>query len=332
MNSLVNCFLDNTKKINALTVLLLFMGFTACEDVLEEDITNDRIDLVSPLDGDTIVGNNVQFIWNSLEGADMYNVQVYQGGTVVVDSVVDNAPLSLVLNSDDYMWRVKGENFAYETAFTFPQEFSVEASNDLSTQSVQLLSPSDDFYTNSTPIIFNWTAIEFATHYEFTLLKITASGAAIIYESEPLTDTSLSLDATVLTEDAVYEWEVIAVNTANETQTIASSRTFSIDTVAPSVPSLLTPAFEQEFELDESIAFTWNFATDTGAVVSAVTSVFEIATDDAFTNVVFNGQTETTSVTQAFSIAGTYFWRVRGEDLAGNVGGYNLNGKFIVNE
>ena len=332
MNSLVNCFLDNTKKIKILTVLSLFIGFTACDDVLEEDITNDRVDLVSPLDGDTIVGNNVQFLWNSLDGADMYNVQVYREGAIVVDSVVDSAPLSLVLGSNDYMWRVKGENFAYETAFTFPQEFSVEASNDLSTQSVELLNPSDDLFTNSTPIIFNWTPIEFATHYEFTLLKNTTSGAVIIYESEPLTETSLSLDNTVLSEDAVYDWEVVAVNIDNETQTVTSTRTFSLDTVAPSVPSLLTPAFEEEFIIDESISFTWNFATDTGPVVSTVTSVYEIATDDAFTNVVFNGQTEITSFSQAFSIAGTYFWRVRGEDLAGNIGGYNLNGKFIVNE
>ena len=332
MNSLVNCFLDNTKKINGLLLLLLFVGFTACEDVLEEDITNDRIDLVSPLDGETIQGNTVQFLWNYLEGADTYNVQIYRAGAIVIDSVVETIPLSILLSSDEYMWRVKGENFAYETAFTFPQEFSVEASNDLSTQAIVLESPSDNFYTNSTPIIFNWIALEFATHYEFTLVKITTSGESIIYESEPLTSTSLTLDDLVLSEDAQYRWEVLAVNTDNETQTPVSSRTLSIDTVAPSVPSLLTPSFEQEFVIDESIAFTWNFASDTGAVVSPVTSVYEVAKDESFTNIVLNGQTEATSFSQSFSTLGTYYWRVRGEDLAGNIGSYNLNGKFIVNE
>lgn len=332
MNSLVNCFLDSTKKNNILAVLLLCVGFTACDDVLEEDITNDRIDLVSPLDGDTIEGNNVQFLWNSLDGADTYNVQVYRAGAIVVDSVVDSAPLSLVLSSDAYSWRVKGENFAYQTAFTFPQDFSVEASNDLSTQSVTLESPTDNIYTNSNTLIFNWAALEFASHYEFTLLKIGTSGTAIIYESGPLSDTSVTLDATVLTEDAVYEWQVIAVNTDNETQTPPSSRTFNLDTVAPSVPSLLTPTFEQEFTINEAVSFTWNFATDTGTVVSPVTSVYEIATDELFVNVVLNGAIETTSFTESFATTGTYYWRVRGEDLAGNIGAYNLNGKFIVNE
>ncbi len=332
MNSLVNCFLDSTKKINTLAFLIVFVGFSACEDVLEEDITNDQINLVSPLEGDTIQGNTVQFLWFSLEGADSYNVQVYQDARIVIDSVVNSALLSLLLPSDEYMWRVKGENFAYETAFTFPQEFNVESTNDLTAQVIELISPSDDLYTNDTSIIFNWTAIEFASHYEFALIKVTTSGESIVYESEPLTTTSLSLDDSVLSEDAVYKWEVFAVNTDNETQTTASTRTFSIDTVVPSVPSLLTPTFEQEFVVDELISFSWNYASDSGPVVSTVTSIYEVASDKSFTNVVLNGDTEGTSFSQEFTAIGTYYWRVRGEDLAGNIGGYNLNGKFIVNE
>ena len=316
----------------------LLLGLTAvtllisCDDVLEEDITNDLLTVISPLDGDTVTGNSVQFLWNSVDGADDYAIQIYNGGVVLVDSVVANPPFSINLLSDTYQWRVKGQNFAYETAFSFPQEFEVVSADDLTNELVSLSSPSDNFYTNQNSVIFSWVSVTNATRYGFELIKVSGGGEVTVFTQDDLTTTSLTLESDVIDEDSEYHWQVRAFNDDNSTQTIFSSRTFFLDTVVPNLPNLLTPVFEEIFLVDANIAFTWNFGTDPGAVNSPITSVYEVATDESFTTVVLSGDTLLTSFSTAFNTAGTYFWRIRGEDQAGNVGTYNLNGKFIVNE
>lgn len=321
--------ISSTKTLVLIPVLALSYS---CDDVLEEDITNDLITVVAPLDGTTVSGNSVQFLWNTLDGADDYAVQIYNGGFVVVDSVVAAPPFVINLNSDSYQWRVKGQNFAYETSFSFPQEFEVVSSDDLTNVQLNLNSPSAEFYTNQQSIIFSWQTVANATRYSFELIKVSSGGEVTVFVQDDLTDTTLTLGDDVLTEDAPYRWQVKAVNDDNTTETAFSSRNLFIDTVVPNLPNLLTPTFEEEFLIDTPIAFTWNFGTDSGVVTSAITSVYEVARDASFTTVVVSGSTELTSFGEAFSQAGTYFWRVRGEDQAGNIGTYNLNGKFIVNE
>ena len=333
MNYLQTYSFSTMSSIKRLAFGLILLGTAiSCDDVLEEDITNDLITVVAPLDGTVVSGNSVQFLWNSLDGADDYAVQVYNQGTVVVDSVVSGPPFTMILNSDSYQWRVKGQNFAYETPFSFPQEFEVESSDDLTNQLVSLTSPTADFYTNVNTLIFNWEPLTNATRYSFNLTRITSAGEALIYQQDDLTTTSLTLTESTLAEDAEYRWELRAINDDNATQTDTSSRIFFIDTVVPNVPNLLTPGFEEEFLVDSSIAFTWSYGTDTGTVASAITSSYEVAQDEGFSTIIISGETELTSFSEAFSNPGTYYWRVRGEDLAGNEGGYNLNGKFIVNE
>lgn len=332
MNCIQTFCFSTMSGIKLLTLTLISLLVLSCDDVLEEDITNDLVTVINPLDGDVVTGNTVQFLWNSVDGADDYAIQVYNGGVVLIDSVVASPPFSVNLLSDTYQWRVKGQNFAYETPFSFPQEFEVVSSDDLTNELVSLSSPTDEFYTNQNSVIFSWDAVANATRYEFELIKVTGGGEATIFVQDDLTSTTISQDNTVLDEDAEYRWQVRAFNDDNATQTVFSSRTFFIDTVIPNLPNLLTPAFEEEFLVDDSIAFTWNFGSDTGAVTSPITSTYEVASDESFSTIVLSGSTSLTSFAASFDAAGTYFWRVRGEDQAGNIGTYNLNGKFIVNE
>ncbi|WP_435578732.1 hypothetical protein [Gilvibacter sp.] len=333
MNYLQHFCFNITNSIRAVSCLLVvLMVATGCDDLLEEDITDDEVRLISPLEGDTLTGNSVQLLWNTLDGADEYVVQIYRGSNIVVDSVVSLPPLNFNLNSNTYQWRVKGQNFAYETPFSFPQEFVVQSASDLSNETVLLTSPSADLYTNATTLIFNWEALANASRYRFELQKISSTATETLLLVDDLTSTTITLDATVLTEDATYRWLVQAINDDNETQTAFSSRDFFLDTVAPNLPELLSPAFEEEFLVDETIVFSWNLGVDPGVVNAPVSSVYEIATDATFSTLLIAESTPLTSFSASFTAAGTYFWRVRGEDQAGNIGPFNLNGKFIVNE
>lgn len=318
------------EKIKYLLGLILMIVLFSCDDVFEEDISDDILVIINPQDGDIIEGNTVQFLWNMLEGVDDYTIQVYSTNTLVLDTVVTSPPFVDVLNSGLYEWRIKGQNNGYETQYNFPAAFEVMSSNDLTNQTVVLNNPSNEVYTNDTSLIFTWSAVPSALTYSFELLKETTSGSTVVYLDEELTTTSIELDNTTLSEDAEYQWKVKAVNATTETSYF--SRTFFLDTEDPSSPSLVSPQFEEEFVLADTIAFSWDFGVDPGPIDSTITSFYDIASDASFTTIVESGSSINTLFNFTFANTGTYFWRVRGEDEAGNIGAFNQNGKLIVNE
>lgn len=318
------------KNNNFFLVLIVSILFFSCEDILERDITDIQITIISPNEGSTIEGNTVQFLWNAIDGANNYNIQIYKDRQLVMDTLVSNSPFINFLSSNSYQWRIKGNNEAYQTQYNLPVNFEVVSSSDLTDQVVQLNSPSNNIYTNDTSVIFTWNQVPSATSYTFELLRDTPSGSFTVSLQEGLTETSLSLNEGVIDRDAKYTWRVKAKNETS--QTAFFSRTFYIDTVAPQIPSLLTPEFDEEFALTDIIVFTWDFGNDPGVIESAITSVYEIATDSSFSNIVKSGVDIPTIFNHTFNSSGTYYWRVKGEDAAGNIGAYNSNGKLRVNE
>lgn len=309
--------------------MIACLGYS-CDDILEEDIQNNQIITLNPKEGDSIAGNTVQFLWEGLEGADSYRVQVYRESNLVTDTTVSTYPFTEVLIEGSYQWRIKGQNFAYETPYTFPVVFTVTPSDNLSNQTLILTSPSDNIYTNNTTIIFTWNPIPSAISYTFELIKVTGSGDITVFLEEEIQSTSLELDAVVIDSDAQYKWQVKAVNETSETNFF--SRGFFIDTEAPLVPSLVSPDLDEEFEVGEDISFSWTFGADPGNVVSSVSSFYEIASDQDFQTIIISDVITPTSINLTFENSGSYYWRVRGEDEAGNIGGFDQNGKFIIGE
>lgn len=318
------------KNIKYIFAIALGVMFYSCSDVFEEDISDDIITIIKPQDGDVIEGNTIQFLWNTINGADNYNIQVYNSNFLLIDSTVTSPPFHFTLNTGIYEWRIKGENFAYQTQYTIPASFEMITSEDLTNQLVVLNSPTDNVYTNNPSIIFTWSALESATNYTFELVKVTTTGNITIFLQEEILTTSITIDNTIISEDAEYIWKVKAVNESSETT--FSSRTSFIDTVAPSTPTLLTPEFEEEFVVGEEVLFSWNFGEDGGVINSPISSVYDISSDDGFVTIIESGNLTITNFNFIFNNSGTYYWRVRGEDEAGNIGAYNLNGKLIINE
>lgn len=319
------------KRNNSIFLLaLIFFALIACDDILEKDISDMQITVISPNEGDTIAGNTVQFLWNTIEGANNYNIQVYKENLLVMDTLVGAPPFVNNLQSDSYQWRIKGENEAYETQYNFPVHFEVVSSSDLTNQAVQLTSPSNNIYTNETTIIFTWGEVPSATSYTFEILRESSSGTVTVDLQENIIETTVMVNENVLDRDAEYIWRVKAMN--DNSQTSFFSRIFFIDTVAPPVPSLLSPDFEEEFQLTDIITFNWDFGNDPGIIDSTINSSYEIASDPSFSNVIESGISFPTTFNYTFSNGGTYYWRVKGEDAAGNIGTFNSNGKLIVNE
>ncbi|PHS07169.1 MAG: hypothetical protein COA88_09235 [Kordia sp.] len=322
---------NKNMKISVSIISIFLITLISCDDVLEEDITDDNITITAPLNGATVVSNTATFQWNSLNDADEYRVQVNNASNVIVlDSLVSINSFTSPLSPGEYSWRVRGENFAYQTAYTFPASFTLEASTDLTDQTVILLSPSDNFPTNTTTgQLVTWTGIATADSYSIEIDRVVSGSVSTISQITDITDTSYTISSTDMSVDAVYIWKVKALNTATITETVYATRKILLDTQAPSAASLSTPGIDATESLDTAVLFVWNNPSDSG--VTSVTSVLEIADEISFTGIIQTYNLAASSQSHSFTATGDYFWRVKNIDAAGNSSNYTTPRKVTIN-
>ncbi len=308
--------------------------FMACDDIIEEDISDEMITIIAPKEDAVIIGNSIQFRWNTIEGAEEYRIQIttQEEQVLLLDSLVVLPVFDFTLNSGDYQWRVRGENFGYQSPFSMPSNFSTQVSENLTDLNVELLKPDDNVVVNAPDgVRFSWSKIEPATKYVFELLGEENGLETIEFTLDDLTQTEAQLPAGTITDDGVYKWRVMAVNESNDTETVFFSRTISIDTAIPDAPTLTAPVEDFTTTVDTEVQFTWEFA-DQGTVQSDITATIQIASDEVFTTNLVEEEVEGTNMFDYTpTTAGDKFWRVKGTDAAGNEGAFTTARKLIVN-
>ncbi|AXT18312.1 hypothetical protein D7030_08370 [Flavobacteriaceae bacterium AU392] len=309
-----------------LIISILIMSFS-CDDVFEEDISEDLIQITAPIPNTIIRGNTVQFLWEELEGADNYRIQIMNNNREnIVDSLVSINSFTYILNPNEYQWTVRAENFAYQTEYVSQINFTVQSSDDLTNQNVSLLTPTDNIFTNSSNIIFNWTELANADTYTFILIR-RGNNDQTIFEERDHTTTSINIDENVLNEDSEYRWLVGASNTISETT--LTERSFFLDRVSPNQPILMLPTDQLTTGLS-NITFNWSNGTDSGNVQSTITNTFQISTNIDFTTTITSETTENNSIQFEFTTPNTYYWRVRASDESGNESDYSTIRSIIV--
>lgn len=319
--------------IYLMSLFLAGLLFISCDDVIEEDITDDNIIITAPLSGAIVVNNTVTFQWNSNNGSDDYRVQVNDASnTIVMDSLVPTNSFNYPLSPGVYSWRVRGENFAYQTAYTFPVSFTMEASEVMTNQTVILNSPSDNFYTNTTSgQLVTWTGIATADSYTFELDKDVSGNVSTINQTPGITATSYTISNADMTSDAIYIWKIKAVNTATSTETVYSTRNILLDTQQPNIATLGTPLADATESQSSPVIFVWDNGADIGVIQSPITSVLELATDIAFTSTIQTYTLTTNTQSHTFDTTGDYYWRVKNTDEAGNIASYSTPRKVTIN-
>jgi hypothetical protein len=309
-------------------ITLFLMILQSCDDVLEKDISNDIVQTIAPTNNQVVTSNVVAFSWNNLEGADKYRVQVFSGNTIVRDSVVTQLSLSLPINPGNYSWRVRGENFAYNSSYSLSSSFSVQLSSDLSSQQIILTSPNDAYYTNNSNVTMTWDALSSASTYSFELVNVT-NGNTVINQQNNLSNTTVTLGSTVINLNAEYRWKVKGVNSTS--QTPFSSRKFYIDTVNPNQPSNSLPANNSTQTSGQSVNFSWTIPSDSGIVQSPIYYTIEFSNSSSFSTIIQSTDVTVNNFQQTFNTAGDYYWRVTAKDQAGNVGLSSTIFKLTIN-
>lgn len=315
--------------------LILFMMLSvtsiSCEDILEVDISGKEVSPISPTLNEAIKGNTVNFRWDLLEGADYYRLQILKGSAnsrLVLDSVIANTYYPINLDVGEYTWRLRGENGAYMTEFTDFMNFSVLFSEDLTDQNIILNTPGNNIFTNSKEIYFTWKELQAAETYSFLLQRLDGGNLITIDRQEDLEVAYYKPGSEIYSRDGNYVWSVLASNSISNTE--YSSFNLNLDREIPGRATLVSPEDNKIFNV-KSISFQWKLPVDSGLVKSNRSSALEIAADVDFTDILENFETESVTKNITFSESGTYYWRVKIKDAAGNIGSYSNQRALIIN-
>ena len=132
--------------------------------------------------------------------------------------------------------------------------------------------------------------------------------------------------------DGVYYWRVRAQDAAANLSAWSTIRTLTIDTVAPAATTIDTPADGAVISALPSLGATFvdSDSTDSGSLS------FQICTDAACSSIAASGGTATLtnggvgSWTPASLADGTYYVRVRSQDVAGNASAWSTVRSFLL--
>jgi len=321
------------KRSNFLYVLMLAGWLiTSCDDVFEEDISDEKITLIFPKNDAVLENTTINFQWEDIEDITEFRLNIRDvNGQIVSDTLVNAISFSNDLEEGEYCWRVRGENFTSKTDFSEEACFTISAPVDLSEVTLNLLSPDDNASTNTRRILFRWELIENATVYRFRLIKLNGDTEEVVFENSNLNRNEIQFSGSEITEDGEFMWEVEAINTVNESRTPVVSRVFLVDATAPSIPILTRPDNNSSSTSGSAITLAWSFAGRISTQDETVTSILQISENQNFVDFEVNEMLNVTTFTFTPSGAGTFFWRVMGVDGANNEGDFSETRSFTVN-
>ncbi len=165
----------------------------------------------------------------------------------------------------------------------------------------------------------------------------TGSGCAhTYYTTDGTTPTTLSSSGTggtttfTISSDGIYTIEYFSVDAANNQESVkTAAHTVKIDTTAPTTPGLPSTTTPTN---NNTPTWNWNVSTDSGSGLASLAYTVEWSTDQTFASGVSTSTAATNSFTHSTALSGgTWYFRVKASDAAGNNSSYSSNGSVIVN-
>jgi protein involved in ribonucleotide reduction/spore maturation protein SpmB len=253
-----------------------------------------------------VVGTSLE--WNSLAGAITYEYQIadnssFSNATSGTTSLL-NTPLSTLLNSTVYYWRVRGLNGSgnspWSTVWSFTTFGQLPAAP-------LLISPVD--LAVNIPVTgssLEWNSVASAINYEYQIAD-NSSFSNATSGTTSLLNTTLS----TLLNNTLYYWRVRAINGLGNSPW-STVWTFTTVNQLPAAPLLISPA-----DLAVNIPVTGS-SLEWNSVASAINYEYQIADNSSFSNAT-SGTTSLLNSTLSTLLNNTvYYWRVRAINGSGN--------------
>ncbi|MCG8332806.1 MAG: hypothetical protein MI974_34285 [Chitinophagales bacterium] len=309
-----------------LTILISYR----CDDIFVPDISNEKVELLSPSDGFSTNSSLVNFQWQILGDAEAYVLQLaspsFDAIQELTDTTTSDTKLSLSLLTGIYEWRVAGINSAYQSKNSDPRVLNIiiDSSADLNQQILSINTPPDNSCINQTNITFSWEELVNADVYSFQLASDPSFSDLLI--NTGLYDNNYAWESDY--EDSYY-WRVRAENENTNTFTDWSIRSFTVDITAPETPYDLLPEDGDTLNLADAPSLSWQSSTE-----AASDSLFIYDADD-LSSLIWQGLLETNSfdlntISNLLSSDQHYYWHLNTIDKAGNVSDYSVLFSFYI--
>ena len=309
--------------MRTLVLLFLLVGIlimSSCDDIIEKRLNGQTVNILAPSNGVTLPSTSVTFWWEVVKGATKYNVQVVKPSFasiqfLIADSMVTGDKFTLNVQPGSYEWRIKALNSSSQTDF-FTFSFTIDSSLNLSNQSVQLISPVNNYISKQFNQTFSWSPVFYSDDYRFEILSSTGGS---IFLNAALSNTTISY---TFTNDGTYNWRVRAQNGSSVSN--YSQSTILIDQTVPATPAPISPA--DNAIVHNPFMLSWSQATDLGSPIFDSLYIFANLNQDTLIKAI---RPPNTSYTDSLAL-GDYFWKLRSIDSAGNYSSYTSLYKFII--
>ena len=298
------------------------------------DTSVDQVSVTSPSAGYETTNASVAVTWSAVTdsvGIDSYVVEASKTssfGILTFADTVDVARTSDTITSlynDTYYFRVRAiDNLGNIGANSSARGFIV----DTSAGQVSAVSPSAGHETTNASVVVVWSALADSLgidSYVVEASKESAFGSLVFADTVAGARTSDTL--TGIDNDTFY-WRVRGIDHVGNIGANSSARGFVVDTTAGQV--VLVSPIDGVSVSDSRPPLMWTALTDS---VGIDTYLIELSPTASFAALTFADTVSgsKTSDTPASTLAnGTYYWRVRAIDHAGNHGAASDTFSFTV--
>ena len=183
-----------------------------------------------------------------------------------------------------------------------------------------ILWPKDDAWTTTTPNL-RWTQVEDNSEpvrYHVQIATENWSDATIVVQNDQLYGENWVVSP-ALTQ-GYYYWRIRAIDNAGNPSPFSSAVGFRVDATPPPQVQLYFPENQGAFENGALVTLVWQTALDTPS--GTENYWIQISTDSSFTLLLVdeNQAYPDNDYVYVFPGIGTYYWRVKAVDKAGNPG------------
>lgn len=123
------------KQISLYYFLLFAIGISCNEIVFVEDISDEEVSVLAPLDQAEVNSGAIIFSWETAKHIETYQLQLAtpsfeHANQILLDTIITTRSFTKSLGANTYEWRLRGVNSQYETNYR-TQRFVVTEIDDL---------------------------------------------------------------------------------------------------------------------------------------------------------------------------------------------------------
>ncbi|GET24702.1 hypothetical protein [Prolixibacter sp. NT017] len=191
-----------------------------------DDLTRQKVQLVSPHDAKITNSTDISFVWDALYNADNYQIAIYKGSwegeTVVAPVSVDGTSYEGTLSEGTFFWGVQAQNQTSETSYTI-QSMVI----DQTPPNVPVLtSPENNATVASTSVQFAWNSSDSGSGIAQDTVKVYSDkNLSTLVDAVASSDQQAQI---TLADRTTYYWTVLSVDKAGNVGARASVDTLTV--------------------------------------------------------------------------------------------------------